>query len=237
MSDQDEFTDFFLKIAILNCKLKIKEKFDKEQERQYHILKYLIKAFNTLENNDSITIDEIIGDDEISEINIPTESNVSTQNSKPKYGPVIPPYQSQYSYNYKSSPPVPVLEKIDDPEGDLAVKKMTEEALEQYRKIMSSRNLIISEKYDTVDTASYDTSGTDTDIASDTDTETESSEEASFLVDSDGEVVYVDDGDHESNNPFDITTNSFKNIQDFNDVENTSGTDDDSWCSIYLDKN
>lgn len=228
MTDQDDFNDFFLKAATINCKLKLKAQLNEEQEKQYKILICLIRAFNMIEKDTNISLDDIIMD------NVPDDEPTTVKkndyhSSDTKYDHLNRPiynhttnYTHHGVYNYPKRAPSPVLEKIDDPEGDKLVEQMTICALEKYTKIVStSRWIIVSEK--TMDLDSEETCDLSSADSSDTDTLSYESTEGNFLTTSDGEIEHIVDEETDSANLYNMVTNTFVNT----DIDSGSSSDND----------
>ncbi len=216
MTDQDDFNDFFLKAATINCKLKLKAQLNEEQEKQYKILICLIRAFNMIEKDTNISLNDIILDN-VSDNEPTTVKKNDYHSSYTKYD-----YLNRPTYNYPKREPSPVLEKIDDPEGDKLVEQMTIDALKKYTKIVStSKWIIVSEK--TMDLDSEETCDSSAIDSSDEDTLSYESEEGNFLTTSDGEMEHIVDEEIDSTNLYNMATNTFVNT----DIDSGSSSDND----------
>jgi hypothetical protein len=170
-----EFYPFFLIATIINHKLRYNLKLDDEQTKQLEIFKFLIPIFDRLSSDKNLNINTLselqdnkfqplIPEQNTSENKIVPYAFSAVDNNK-----IIKETEKEKEVEKKQEP------KKDDPEGDLVVKKLTDESLLILEKLKNTNWVIVeesngtnssqedSEEYDDID-SEYDYSDKENDM-------------------------------------------------------------------------
>ena len=110
------FNSFYLKLTLLNYRYRSKLDFTPDQLNTLKLLKLIIPIFNRLEENDTLTIDDV-------------------KNFKPNESETIPSVVTTIHNNSLKEQETSTEDDVEDPEGDKQIEELTKKALEQLETI------------------------------------------------------------------------------------------------------
>lgn len=128
---EDSFNKFFVKLVVLNYKLKEEIAYTKEDEQILRLLNVLIPIYNRLETNDNISLEDV-----------DTTTTTSVSTVKVELDLIEQKNQSD-------------SEDEDDPIGDQQIKKLTEESLKILHDIRTNAWVNIESESDESDNLVY----------------------------------------------------------------------------------
>ena len=138
------FHDFYLKLSLLNYKLKTGTKLDENYENQFNIMKHIIPVFNRLLTEKSLTLNSLLNKDIKEE-----------QNNDESYKNKSTEEVNLYSYSVdlfkkinSKSEEVDDDEDSVDEEGDNQVENLTNRSLERLEIIKKDKWIIIEVESD-----------------------------------------------------------------------------------------